>query len=165
MKEVLKSLRKGTLAVKARTLDGATLQLQTGTFGSLQSGGAPMMMPMGGGSFSTPGGAVSIPVSYGFHSMPGSASAFSRTFETSLAAGSLKLSAVTGPESLEEKERDFIESLKMRRSDRLVQLPVSQRKSFVVHYNSKQQLFTFYLITTGDLYKTSWNAPGSPNGF
>ena len=53
----------------------------------------------------------------------------------------------------------------MRNSDRLVQLPFSQRKSFVAHYNSKQRLFTFYLITTGDLYKTSWNAPGSPDGF
>lgn len=164
-KDVLKSLRKGTLAVKARKLDGATLQLQTGTFGNLQSGGAPMMMPMGGGSISAPAGSVSLPVSYGFHSMPGSASAFSRTFETSLTAGSLQPSAAPGPESLEEKEQDLIRSLKMRGSDRLVQLPVSHRKSFLAHYNSRQRLFTFYLISTGDLYKASWNAPGSPDGF
>ncbi len=164
VKHILKSLNKGTLAVNARSLDGATLQLQVGSFGSLRSGGAPMMMPMGGGSISTPGGSVSIPVSYGFYSTPGSSSTFSHTFETSFSAGSLEPGGYA-PESLEEKERRLIESLEIRSSDRIIHLPVSFRKSYVAHFNSKERMFTLYLLTTGGFYKASWNAPGSPDGF
>jgi hypothetical protein len=163
-KRILKSLNKGTLAVKAINTEDATLQLQIGTFGFLQSGGAPMMMPMGGGSIGTPGGSVSIPVSYGFHSMPGSSSTFSHTFETSFSAHNLE-PASGYLESLEEKEQLLIESLNIRRSDRLIHLPVSFRKSFIAHYNSKERMFTLYQLTTGDLFKASWNAPDSPDGF
>ena len=164
IKKVLRSLNKGTLAVNARNLDGTTFQLQIGSFGYLQSAGAPMMVPMGGGSISTPGGSVSIPVSYGFSTIPGRSSTFSYTFETSFAAGNLE-PGVSGPQSLEEKERALVESLDVRKSDRLLYLPVSFRKSMVGHYSAREKIFTFYLLTTDDLYKTSWNAVESPDGF
>lgn len=164
VKQVLKYLNKGTLAVNARCLDGATLQLQLGSFGFLQSGGGAVMVPAGGGSFSTAGGTVHMPASYRVQQIHGSASSFSHTFETTLSAGTLEPGG-SGSESLEEKERRLIESLKVRKNDRLVQLPVSFRKSFVAHYSSKEKMFTLYLLTTGDPIKTSWNGMESPDGF
>ena len=164
VKEVLKCLNKGTLALNARPLEGKSLQLQIGSFGSSESGGVPMMSPMGGGSFSAPGGAGSIPVSYGFSASSGSSSSYSYTFTSCIGIDSLLIEG-SGPESLEEKERRLIESLEVRKSDCLIQLPVSYKKSLLGHYSSKEKMFTFYLLTSGENYKASWNAPESPNGF